>query len=98
AREASDVTLDEQLELAFCELAALLLEYMRAAIADEVAARLQYEPRREWLPVHEAARALNLSENAVRMRVKRRRLEGRTEGPGVLVRADAVRDSGGELR
>jgi excisionase family DNA binding protein len=64
---------------------AALDEYVRELV-DEYVANVARSDKREWYPLDEAAQLLGCSYDAVRMRVRRGRLESRRQGRTVLVR------------
>ena len=66
----------------------LVTEAVRAELDQAIADRLQ--PPKRWLTLAEAAERLGCSPDAVRMRVKRGRLEHRYQGRRLYVSADAV--------
>ncbi len=71
----------------------LLAAKLAPLVADEVAARLASAPangRRRWLTLDEAGERLGVSADAVRMRVRRGRLESRRQGRRLYVSADSV--------
>jgi excisionase family DNA binding protein len=80
----------------------------RVAIAEQVAAvvleALEHERTAKngarWLTLEQAAKRLDCSPDAVRMRVKRKRLEGRRQGRRLYVSAASVDDlsCGGHLQ
>ena len=78
-----------------------LVELVRAValevVREELAAQQAQTPQREWVTAEEAATALDISRDAVRMRVKRRRLEGRLDGRRLLVTIESVRRAGGDV-
>ena len=79
------------------DLAQALLPLIDARVDERIAAVLQQQRQREWVTLAEAAKALDLSPAATRMRVKRGRLEGRTDGRRVYVKAASVRRAAGDV-
>jgi excisionase family DNA binding protein len=76
---------------------ALMLEALRPLVAELVEQELERRlaaampsPARKWLTVAAAAELLACSPDAVRMRVKRGRLEHRRQGRRLYVAADSV--------
>jgi excisionase family DNA binding protein len=59
-------------------------------VRQELAARDSRVAERTWLTLEEAGEQLGVSADAVRMRVKRGRLEGKTQGRRVYVSAASV--------
>lgn len=79
------------------DLLSALREMVREMVREELAAAERDRPAQEWMTVAAAADALQLSPAAVRQRVKRGTLEGRTEGRRVLVSVASVRKAGGRV-
>jgi excisionase family DNA binding protein len=69
----------------------LVAETVRAELAEHAAAE---NGGRKWLTLGEAAERLGCSPDAVRMRVKRGRLEHRRQGSRVYVAATSVDELG----
>ena len=78
------------------ELVAALDEHIREVVAEAIREERARQPRREWLPLAEAAREYGCSEDALRMRVNRGSVEARRQGRRLLVRAPET--DGGHLR
>jgi excisionase family DNA binding protein len=85
------VTARERLSLV---LSAELLDAMEEVVAErvraELTARSPIGDSPKWLTVDQAAERLSCSSDAVRMRVKRGRLEHRRQGRRVYVSAESV--------
>jgi hypothetical protein len=84
----------EVLELAE-RLLDLLGDHVRSIAREEFAA-LQ-PPARKYMPLAEAAQALALTPAATRMRWKRGRLDGCTDGRHVYISVESVRRAGGDV-
>jgi excisionase family DNA binding protein len=85
--ERFELTVPEELVEAIAErAAAIVLERLQREVGDENGVR--------WLTLEQAAARLGCSPDAVRMRVKRKRLEGRRQGRRLYVSAASVDDLG----
>lgn len=71
------------------------IEELIAGRVAEALAEASGRPAALWLTVEQAAERLSCSPDAVRMRVKRGRLEGRHQGRRVYVSAASVDSLGG---
>jgi excisionase family DNA binding protein len=65
------------------------LELLAVFVTEQIEEVLR-RPERPWLTLDEAAERLGCSRDAVRMRVKRGRLEARHQGRRVYISADSV--------
>jgi len=65
-------------------------ELVELRVREELAARDTRTAQRTWLTLEEAGKELGCSPDAVRMRVKRGRLESRRQGRRVYVSAASV--------
>lgn len=77
-----------------------LAEFVREIVREELDRRLAEiapAPARPWLTVAEAAEQLGCSRDAVRMRVKRGRLEARRQGRRLYVFADSIQRLGSPM-
>lgn len=72
------------------ELLDALEQLVEERVADVLRERAS-APAAEWIPSERAAELLGCSVDAVRMRVKRGRLEGRHQGRRLYVSAESVR-------
>jgi hypothetical protein len=76
-------------------LAGAILDALREELAAELADRRANGSEARWLTLEQAGARLGCSPDAVRMRVKRGRLETRRHGRRVYVAAASVDDLGG---
>ena len=81
-----------RLEAIVANLAAAILDVIR----EELAARPANPTEPRWLTLEQAGERLGCSPDAVRMRVKRGRLEARRHGRRIYVSATSVDDLGHE--
>lgn len=72
------------------EVVAAIDELVAERVRAEIAAYEQEANGRTWLTLDEAGERLGCSADAVRMRVKRGRLEAKTQGRRVYVSASSV--------
>jgi excisionase family DNA binding protein len=75
----------------------VLVDLIRAIVRDELAkvvSATRGESPRKWLTVAEAATRLGCSRDAIRMRVRRGRLEAKRQGRTVYVSSDSVEGLG----
>lgn len=93
--EKVERTLSAPMAVVLGPLVEWLADLTREIVREEVAALRPAE--REWLTVTDAAVALGVTPAAVRMRIRRGRLEGRTDGRHVYVAAESVRRAGGRV-
>lgn len=77
-------------------LARAILDAVREELAAELAARPTAGPEPRWLTLEQAGERLGCTPDAVRMRVKRGRLQARKHGRRTYVSAISVGDLGGQ--
>jgi hypothetical protein len=73
-------------------------EYVREIVDEAIREERARQPRREWLPLAEAAIEYGCKVNALRMRADRGKVESKKIGRLVYVRAPGADDDGGGIR